>query len=178
MAENDLPPVIEIPTSNLFQRGSLVVDRHCLVILEQRFVADRARRVYYDRVSSLAIWRTVPWLRMLAVLLILALPGVLILAANRSNRMDSPGVVIGLILLGLALLLLLRYAWYGVMHLRLKRDSATHQFHFVIRPGKARRMERMLNENIRADQQSVRSSEPASPEDGVESPVLPGRENW
>lgn len=149
---------------DVLTRQSLLVEPTCLVVLEHQTLSDRMRRVLFDRVESVTVWRGVLWGRVILILLLM-LPAALLLL------IDDPvarGIALTVLLCtGLALLY---YLWCGKTRIRIVRDGEERAFTAIAPPGRVRRFRDKLEAAIRADQARARAEAQASVEPST-SPV-------
>ncbi|MFP4055239.1 MAG: hypothetical protein ACLF0G_00040 [Candidatus Brocadiia bacterium] len=150
------------------RRESLLVEGDCLIVLEHSGGGrDRLRRILFDRVESLLVWRTLPWVRMLGVALLLGVPAAPFLLVP-----EAPAAV-GWVILGCLLVAEGRYVYDRKTHIRVCRAGVARDFATVTRPGKVRRVIGTLRANIdaaqaeahrRAAEQAAEAQEPEQPE--------------
>jgi hypothetical protein len=125
-----------------------------LVILESDRTADRMRKILFDRVEGVLLWKRLPWGRMLLVTLLIAGPSIAVFWAP-----GDEALVIGGIGLSLAMLLLARYLWYGKSTLRLVRAGEVKDFTVIMRPGKLRKKVAAICQGVEETQARERAAQ-------------------
>lgn len=107
-----------------FQRQSLFLDDHELLVLEHEFIGDRVRRFRYDRLNALLLWRRMPWDHIVLATLSLSPAGGLLVAFA-----EPPGAqVFGLALLVLWVAVLVRAVAWQRTYVQLVRGSRAHVY--------------------------------------------------
>ena len=156
---------MEISLANLARRGSLAPSKDCLLWLEQDSGADRVRRIFYDRIASVAVWRVIPWGRLAIFTFIFVLPGVGVLMID-----EDFAKVFGGVLLAIGLVADIRYLYCQKTVMAIERDGEVRRFNMVVRPGKLKAFMDELCAQIRVVQRR-NVIEPAA--EVMETPVAP-----
>lgn len=170
---------VDLKCSSLLRRRQLVVEPAYLVILEGNFTNDRMKRILFDQVSSVAIWRRLPWLRMLALLLICAGPSVLFFAYG-----GYTATVIASSLLVAGLFAAAWQAYCGKTYIRIVRRSEATTFATYVRRGRVKRFIDLLTAAIDRTQAAAAKDsafESMSPEDAPPTDVAssaPTQPDW
>ena len=131
-----------------FSRTSLLFDQDSLIILEQASFNDRLRRILYDRVESLVIWKRIPWLYLVLSLLLFA-PGVLIILYGPNHV--AKGIGAGIVISWLALVARLLYC--RLTTIRITRASKVREIKVLQSPRKVDRFSARLRSEIEETQQ-------------------------
>jgi hypothetical protein len=153
----------DLSTSNPFRPMSFIIDEDCLTVLKHEPTRDRIHRILFDRVESVTIWRTWPWVHMLVVGALFGLPGLLLILTQ-----NVVGYVWSGILLFWTATLLARYAIWRKTHFRIVRAGKVGTFATIRRPSKVRRFITRLQAQIviaqdRAAQAAATATVPPSP---------------
>jgi hypothetical protein len=155
----------------MFRRQSLVLDVDCLIKLEHEWLEwskNRVRKVMFDRVEQIVVWRVVPWVRVLVVALVFGLPGLLLMLLT-----DIPGLTV----LGAALILvaLVVDAWFLYCRkttIRIIRAGKTEDITSISRPARVQRLVQAMVRNIHTVQ-AVAAAPTLPAEPPVEEPAPP-----
>ena len=139
---------MKLNIANVSQRGSISTTERCLLTLEYDSGSDRVRRVFYDRVSMVVVWKVTPWGRIILLSAIFVLPGLLLQLADAA---EAHYIGAGLIVFGIAADL--RYAYCRKTWVAILRDGESRKFQVIARPGKVRAFVEELCRQIRAVQQ-------------------------
>jgi hypothetical protein len=150
---------VDLATHTLFQRQSLVLDTDSLVKLEHEWSRDRLRKILFDRVDHLVVWRVIPWVRVLLATLIFGLPGFLMMLLAS----DPVPTVVGAILLVIALVIDARYLYCRKTTLRIVRAGKTEDITGICRPAKVRRLVQAMVRNIHTVQAVATTPQPPAP---------------
>jgi len=151
----------ELTSSTWFRRESIVLIDDSLVILEQESRQDRMRKVLFDQVSSLVVWRKFPFGRSFAFTAVLGVPATIVIVATLEGSIDrTDGYIPAGCMLGLLLLILLRYFVYGKTFVRIGYSGNVREFALIARPGRMRKFLDQLVVNIRkAQEEAIRRAE-------------------
>ena len=137
-------------------RHSLVIEPSYLVVLEHGTLRDRTRRILYDRVESVLVWRRPPWGRIIVISLLLGGPALLLLFLP----VGQPVVTgLALFVLLLAVAIVARYVTWGCTYIQITRDGEARLFKGVVWPKRRERFLARLTESIRTAQATEASSE-------------------
>jgi hypothetical protein len=137
-----------VGTSWLRKLSVLVMD-DCLVLLESVGQRDRIRRVLFERLESLVVWKTLPWVRML-------LAAVLLGAVAASLISFGDGVAIaGQVILGVLVLIEGKYLYDRKTRIRIRYAGEDRDIVVILRPGKLRRVLDRLRANAEATQEQA-----------------------
>jgi hypothetical protein len=135
----------------------------CLVRLEHERTRDRMRKIMFDRIESITVWRKLPVARMLVLGLLIALPSALVLFIQ-----ETVSTIIGGSLLALAVCVISWYGYCGYITIRIVRLGKTYDLAGIYRPGRLRSFLERLMAGIRAAQQNVVASQTQEPEPQVD----------
>lgn len=145
----------DLTASAWTRRESVVLTEDSLIILEQEYRQDRMRKVLFDQVSSLVVWRKFPLGRSLAFTAVMGVPAGILLAAARDSMDSTPEYVVAACLLGLLVLILVRYFICGKTFIRIGYSGNVREFAFIARPGRMRKFLDQLVANIRKTQEEA-----------------------
>ena len=149
----------DMKSAGLVRVESFIIRDDCLVMLERETTSDRMRRIFFDRVESVVVWRAFPWGRALISGALTALPAAGFAAGAANARMDWEILAFFAILFAAAFLFLeLRYLIDFKTHIRITRDGATKDIVVIVRTGKVRRFVRRLRGNIRTVQEAAHAA--------------------
>jgi hypothetical protein len=149
---------VDLVGATLTRRQSLLVDDDALVVLESIGSRDRVRRVLYDRVASVVVWRALPWVRMLLVAVLAGLPGMGMLTLEGGEYVGWPLLIFTIIALG-------RYLYSGKTFIRMRRGRADMTLTTIARPGKVEKaLERLCRHIERAQGDAIRRAAERQPE--------------
>ena len=158
---------VDLKYSGLMRKRSLVLLEDQLVSLDHQLTRDRVRRIGLDRVSSVVMWKRLPWAPMLVFLLIVGLPGFGLLF------LDEPvSTTIGCILLFIMLLIEAYYAYKRKTLIRITRAGQDHDFKVLAWPGQVQRFLSRLQEHIQRTQESAEASRIARRDEAPPDPDL------
>lgn len=138
---------VDLKTNSFFRRISLVLEPDALVKLEHDRTKDRVRKIMFDRVDQVIVWRRLPVLRIILVTAILCAPGALLLMTN-----EPVGIVIAFILLAIGLIVDAVYLYYRKTTIRIIRAGRAEDITGIFRPRKVRTLVANMQANIRATQ--------------------------
>jgi hypothetical protein len=160
----------DLTYSGWMTRGSLVLQDDALVVLEHQVIRDRVKRIKYDRVSTLLIWREFPVGRAVLFLVLFGLPGI------SSLTTGGGGIVTGSILLAVLAIIEIRYALYQKTHILIQRGERTYRYSGIFSRKKVNRFAERFASAARRSQthsnppqpsetttESVSSSSPTDP---------------
>ena len=151
----------DLTISKLVYSESLLITEDSLVCLERRSTKDRVRRILFDRLESVVVWRTLPLVAMLIVALLLGPIGLILMVVGDEGRIAGDILIAILFLVEIGLLLC------GKTHIRIAHEGKRREFSLVARPGKAHRFVRRLCESIEASQaRAIRRAEEHQAEEG------------
>jgi hypothetical protein len=145
---------VDFKEESLMHQVAVVIDDDALIMLERDGNRDRVRKILYDRVQSVLIWRKFPWLRaiIIGVFLLLLTLSFMPLAINSRNLAAKIPFVLCLITL---LVVELRYLYYKRTYLQIFRAGESKLFKLIISPGKVKSIVNRLVENINKTQTSL-----------------------
>jgi hypothetical protein len=136
----------------------VVIEPDSLVKLEHGMSKDRVRKAMFNRVSQVAVWRTVPWIRISIVVLFFVFPGFLLFALP-----EEPAVkIVGFLLFALGVTVGGVYLYCGKTTFRIVLPGKTEDITGIFRPGTVSRAVAKITSNIRAAQ-AVAGPAPAAP---------------
>jgi hypothetical protein len=141
---------VDLRNASTFGRISLLVMDDCLIKLEHGYTRDRVRRLMYDAIESVIIWRRVPGVRITVCVVLFLLPGMGLLFAN-----STVAIVIGIFLLALALGLISWYIYAGKTIIRIVRIGKTDDVIGIFRPGRVRRFRTLFIDGIQRAQDAI-----------------------
>ncbi len=152
-----------------FRRQTIEVEPHQLLLLQPEWGSDRVRRVLFDRVSTLVVWRVMPWDRIIVVLILLGVPTTLLLSLGS----DDVTLTIGGIFLGIALLLV-RYVVVRRTHFAVARADTMYRFNTIAGSGKVDRFVDELVKAIETVQAAHETITPQTPQPATDDePSIP-----
>ena len=148
---------LDLKTSNNFisSRGVLI-ERDHLLILESQGMSSRLWRVPFDQVTRVVATRRIPWLKLIFLPMLPALPGLIfILAAIYDTpRLNMWMLGLGAICMLIAAAVIFRYLFYRRTDLTIDYGrNKQRQMSFIARPRKIKDFLTRLTQNIRADQE-------------------------
>jgi len=156
---------VDLKSAGLVRVESFVIRDDCLVILERETTSDRMRKMFFDRVESVVVWRAFPWRRALIGGVLTALPAAGFAAGAATARVDWEILAFFAIFFAAVFLIMeLRYLIDFKTHIRITRDGATKEIVVIVGPGKVRRFVRRLCGNIRAVQEAAHAASASKPE--------------
>ena len=138
----------DLKGANWLSKESAIVAADGLVILEHGGAKDRTRKILFDRVESVLVWKTLPWLRMLLFAVILGVPGTLLLLLVR----DKVPSTIGAVVLGICVVIEAWYLYARKATIRVHRGGQNRDFVAITWPGRLRRVLGRMRQNIEAVQ--------------------------
>lgn len=133
------------------QEGLVLEDDH-LIILQSRSNTSRIWRIPYEQVTQIIVTRRRPWVRMILMSMLPAMPGLLFLGLGIGALSDGNSTAIALLLLAgvFALLLLIILAWYEWCRktvVDIHYGSRHRKLEFIVRPKKRERfLDRMIHD--------------------------------
>ena len=146
---------VKLKTDSWSKPSMLIPDAEYVTVVEMGQTEDRLRRILYDRIANIVVWRRLPWFRML---LFSAALGVIAWAFFAAKVAEA-----GIVTLIVLAVVLIRYGACGKTFVRICRAGEDRQFVFRARPAKVQRFLRTLRENIefcqRAAAQKARERE-------------------
>ncbi len=131
--------------------ATLILRDDHLMILEPSFLHDRVRRVQFNHVEHLTVWRDVAVWR-LVISLLIALPGVLLMTLGHGTAV----LILGAVLLGLSLLVAARYVFRRRVGIRLVRGRTVCRYHVIASEQRVERFVEQLTRRIDQTQQRIR----------------------
>jgi hypothetical protein len=143
------------------------LDTDSLVKLEHSGTKDRIRKILFNRVDQIIVWRQMPAVRMIVVVIFLALPGLLLLLPR-----EIATTIIAIILLLLAGIILAFYTYCRKTTIRIIRAGRIEDITGVFWPRKVQRLVAGMAHNIREVQargfeaMAAKQTEAASASDG------------
>lgn len=144
---------VDLTYSNWFSRVGMLIEDDHLLLLEYRFSTDRLRRIPFEHVRSVAVWRSVPIWPILLIALILLLPASLILLTG------EPGLDIVAGILAIVGFTFIGYLVYvGRTTVQITLDGRQRRFSLMVHPGKLDRFLDRLVQRIHAVQANKRLS--------------------
>ena len=150
----------DLTASTWFRRESVVLMDDSLVILETEYRKDRMRKILFDQVSDVTVWREFPLGRTLLFIAVLGLPAAIIVGSYWPPFHDTAAYVIVACILGPLLIILLRYFICGKTFIRIGYSGNVREFTFIARPGRMRKFLARLVANIQmAQQEAIRRVE-------------------
>ena len=144
-----LSVAVDLRSNTMFSRVSLLAMPDSLVKLEHSRTEDRVKRFKYDTIENVLIWRTMPWVRLVVVTVVLVLPGVALLFVQ--DR-DGVSLVLGIILIVIGLAFDAFYLVCRNTTIRITRVGRTDDIKGIFRPRKVRKLRDRLLAGIRATQ--------------------------
>lgn len=150
----------DLTTSSWVRNESVVLTEDSLIILEQESRQDRMRKILFDQVASMVVWKRFPLGRSLGFVALLGAPAATItLTVASSNPYDRSAQtdwrIAAVCMLGLLLLILLRYIICGKTFIRIGYSGNVRELAFVARPGRMGKFLDRLVANIRKAQQEA-----------------------
>lgn len=155
---------VDLRSTSMFAKVSILLMDDCLIKLEHGRTEDRMRRVMYDTIQHVVIWRAIPWVRIVLCAVGFGLPGIALMFVGR-----NPGVAIGIVLLAIAVGLIARYFYCRVTTIRIVRDGKPQDITGLFSPRKVRKFRDRLVPAI----QRVQGLTPAAAAGEVSRPVDP-----
>lgn len=149
---------VDLKSNSFFKRISIVLMDDSLVTLEHERTQDRSRRIMFDRIESVVVWRSIPWVRIVLIGLLIVLPAASILFIGRLTS-----TIIGTMFLAFGLAVILWYFYCRHTILRIMRAGQAHDISGIYRPGRFRPFRDRLISNIRNSQQVMVDSSGAMP---------------
>jgi hypothetical protein len=159
---------VDLAAHGLFQRASVVLDPDCLIKLEHSSTRDRLRKVMFDRVDHIIVWRVVPWVRVLLALLLIGVPGSLLLLVG-----DPVATAFAMIVILIALGVVSWYLYCRKTTIRIVRAGKIGDIRGIYRPRKVRRVVQAMVNNIRVVQMIPAAPAPPEPPVPPEPPAPP-----
>jgi hypothetical protein len=156
---------VDLKNNSMFKRSSLVLNDDCLITLEHERTQDRVRKIMFNRVESVIIWRAIPWLPIVLLTVLLGLPSIGVFLIN-----ETASTIIASILLAFVLAVIIAYLYCGRTTIRIIRGSQPQDISGIFRPGRLRRFRDRLIANIHQTQQNLLQNSPAAPD---QPPLLP-----
>lgn len=148
---------VDLKFAGYMQRYSLVLLDDQLVELQHSMTRDRVRRIHFDRIDSVVVWRRMARGRLLLVFVLLGLPAILLLSSGFTVALFS-----GALLLAIAALLGLHYLYAGRSTIRVVRAGRTYEYSGVIRRARLGRFVSRLERGIRSVQAPAQSGDEVS----------------
>lgn len=118
----------------LMRQSLYVTDGH-LMILEHEFSSDRVRRIRYEHLEHLLLWRRMPMDRIIIVGLLLGLPALLLILLGG----DQALTIIGGVVLVVAAVMLWRYIAFKRTYIRLSRGGHQYTYATISSPDRVQR---------------------------------------
>jgi hypothetical protein len=140
---------VDLRSSSLFSRSSLVLLDDCLVKLERGQTEDRVRKYMFDAIEAVIIWKSVPWVYLSIIIIFLGGPAFCLLVLVHASVANWIGG--GLLVAAVPLV-----AWYLYCRqttIRIVRFGQSDDIKGIFRPGRLRRVLDRLITGIRALQQ-------------------------
>ncbi len=133
---------VDFTMRSLFSSRSAIIDDACLILLERAGSRDRVRRIQFDRVQSLIVWRSIPWFNVIFTAIPFFVGTILMLVDEAVAR--SIGLVICLTMA------LIELWWFYCKKTMLVFvvDGAPTKLSFVNRPAKRDRIVQRIRTNI------------------------------
>jgi len=141
---------IDLKGGDITARQSFLIRDDCLVCLTQRSGHDRVRRIFFDRVAAVIVWRRPPWGALLFALFLPGLPGGFMLATGETVLMALGGA-----LLGVWAIVTLGLFWAGRTRFRIIRDDEGFEFAATATPRAIQRFHTKLVDRIEKHQASL-----------------------
>lgn len=139
---------MKLSSKSLIKRSSLVTTEDCLVHAEEDYFSDRLRRTFYDRISAIVTYRTMPIVRILLCLVLLSGPGVLLLLVAEMLFFRTFGWALLLVGVGMATWLMI----CRETHIMVERDGEWRHFRAIASRSRIRRFMDDLFSRIHAAQ--------------------------
>jgi hypothetical protein len=141
---------VDLKSITLFKRSSLLLMDDCLIMLDHEHTRDRVRRIMFDRVENVVIWRRIPWGRIIFLLIVLGLPAFGVVLMEKDT-----GRIIGECLLALVAAVIAWYLYCRHTTIYITRGGQTHMVGGIFRPGRVRRFRDRLIDGIRNTQATL-----------------------
>jgi hypothetical protein len=138
---------VDLKTNGFFGGTSIIVAPDCMIKLEHGGTKDRIRKVLFDRVEQVIVWRRVPVVRVVIVSVLLGLPGLLLLLVQ-----ETALTVFALLLLVITGAALAYYLYCRKTTIRIVRAGRFEEVTGVFWPSRVSRLLEMMRVNIRATQ--------------------------
>lgn len=151
-------------TTTLYSRGwfgsrRVLIEKNCLGYYEHQFGSDRVRRMLFDRLESVVVWRRFPWDRAAIFTIVLGLPALVLTVAG--VYMNEPGLWgFGAVVLCLWALVFGRFVWYGRSTILVHRDGKSKRIHVIVSPRKLTRFLETLDQAVVLYQSTHRKNLP------------------
>lgn len=139
----------DLTTTGFFQRRSVILQNDHVVVLEHQSTKDRVRRIAFDRIEHVVLWRSLPWVYMVVYGLLLGGPGLAFLAVR-----STPIIFIGLTLVAITVIIEARYLYMGKTSIRITRAGSAYVISGVVSPRKVDRFISRMEEAIHRAQQT------------------------
>jgi hypothetical protein len=138
---------VDLKSTTLLRRISLLLDLDCLIRLEHGRSRDRVRKLMFDRVEYVQVWRNVPVVRLILSAVLLGVPALLL-----PLLAETVGLVTAIALLVILAAIWTFYFYCGNTTIRIVRSGKPEDIKGIFRPGKVRRLIERMEANIRATQ--------------------------
>lgn len=117
----------DLTINSLSKQRSLLIEPESLVILQREGTRDRVRRIRFDRVESVVVWKSVAWVAAVFTSLLPLIVAVILISIGTSE--NEPGVsATGAGFLALAIILAAAVLMRGKTHIRIRRAGVNRDF--------------------------------------------------
>ena len=117
----------DLTINSLSKKRSLLIEPESLVLLQREGTRDRVRRIRFDRVESVVVWKSVAWVAAIFTSLVpLIVAAILISLGTLEN---APGVsATGAGFFALAIICAAAVLMRGKTHIRIRRAGVNREF--------------------------------------------------
>jgi hypothetical protein len=135
---------VDLRSYKTFERYSILVMEDCVVKLEHTYGDDRIRRIKFDTLERMIIFRKTPWLRVII--------GGLLMLVGLLTMLNNDLLILGVALAVVGLAVVIYYLYCGATTIRMVRRGIATDLDGIFRPGKVRKFREKVLDGVRRAQ--------------------------